>query len=266
MSHGFVFRPGTMDEVMFHHIMGNDDYHLPEAFDPDDIILDIGVHIGTFSYKALLRGSNFVYGFEANQSNYECAARNLRRFGERFQLHHRAVWRSDEKTVDTLYFTPSLDAANTGGGNVVWGNEGPAVRTIALDDIIRDVTRGGQRRIRMIKIDCEGSEFTILMTSRLLHLVDEINGEYHEFCGQYDSNPIPERAKVSGLERFTIVELTEFLQGAGFSVTSERHPNTNLGLFHAVNQRNRVPRPAFLRIKRGLRSAWQGLKKTLKSS
>jgi len=254
-----------MDEVMFHHIMGNDDYHLPEKFAADDIILDIGVHIGTFSYKALLRGSQQVYGFEANRSNYECAVHNLRSFGCNAHLYPRAVWRSDDKTVDTLYYSPSLDAANTGGGNVVWGNDGPAVKTIALDDVIRDVTRNGRGRIRMIKIDCEGSEFTILMTSKLLHLVREISGEFHEFCGQYDHNPIPERARVGDLTRFTIVELTEFLQREGFSVTSERHPNTNLGLFHAVNQRS-VPRPAFLKVRSRIRGAWQGLKSKLASS
>ncbi|HEV3165131.1 MAG TPA: FkbM family methyltransferase, partial [Isosphaeraceae bacterium] len=229
-----------------------------------DIILDIGVHIGTFSYQALRRGSSNVYGFEANRSNYECAVHNLQSFGDRVHLYHRAVWRSDDKTVETLYFTPSPDTPNTGGGNVVWGNEGPAVKTIALDDVIRDVTRGGKKRIRMIKIDCEGSEFSILMTSKLLHLVDVIAGEYHEFGGEYDKNLIPERAKVSGFERFTIVELTDFLQRAGFQVTSERHPNTNLGLFHAVNQGNRVPRPAFLKTR--IRSAWQGLRRKLSSS
>jgi FkbM family methyltransferase len=260
MSHGFVFRPGTMDEAMFQYIMANDEYHLPDAFQPDDIIIDIGVHIGSFCYKALQRGSNYVYGFEAEPSNFQCAVRNLESFGGRVRLQNKAVWRSDREP-DTLYFTSSPDRANTGGGNVVWANEGPAISTIALDDILRDVTRNGKKRVRLLKIDCEGSEFTILMTSRLLHLVDEIAGEFHEFCGEYDNNMIPERAEVSGLKRFTIVELTDFLQRQGYRVTSHRHPNSNLGLFHAVGEVNRVPRPAFLKSR--IRSAWHGLRKKL---
>ena len=29
-------------------------------------------------------------------------------------------------------------------------------------------------------MDCEGSEFPILLTSRMLHLIDNIRGEFHE--------------------------------------------------------------------------------------
>jgi FkbM family methyltransferase len=263
MSHGFEFRPGTMDEAMFHYILANDEYHLPDAFGPDDVVIDIGVHIGSFCYKALQRGANHLYGFEAEPSNYQCAARNLRAFGDRVRVQHKAVWRSD-RPVEALYFTSSEDKANTGGGNVVWADSGPAIPAVALDDVIREVTKNGKKRVRLLKIDCEGSEFTILMTSRMLHLVDEIAGEFHEFQGEYDNNPIPERAKVGGLERFTIAELTEALQKEGFRVTSERHPNTNLGLFHAVRESRGVPRPAFLKGRIG--SALRGLKRKLTTS
>jgi hypothetical protein len=161
-----------------------------------------------------------------------------------------------------LNFFYSTDKANTGGGNVLWSAEGPQVESIALDDVIDRVTKRGRKRVRMLKIDCEGSEFTILMTSRRLHLIDEIAGEFHEFGGAYDANPIPERARVPRVERFTIEELTATLERAGFQVTSHRHPNSHLGLFHAVNQN---PLGHTL-VYRQLRSAWRGLKHLLKAS
>ncbi len=37
----------------------------------------------------------------------------------------------------------------------------------------------GQRRIKLLKLDCEGAEHEIIRTSKLLHLIDEIVGEYH---------------------------------------------------------------------------------------
>jgi FkbM family methyltransferase len=264
MSHGFTFRPGTQDEALFHYMMASDEYRLPESFDPDDIIIDIGVHIGSFSYQALIRGSNDVYGFEAEPSNYECATRNLAQFGDRVRIEHRAVWRSDRKTNETLHYIYSLDKANTGGGNVMGDSGGASVQAIALDDVIDRVSSAGRKRIRMLKIDCEGSEFAILMTAKRLHLIDVIAGEFHEFGGDYEQNIIPGPARVPGVDRFTIVELTRTLERAGFQVTSMRHPNSHLGLFHAVNRRAGLHREPV--VKTTLRPAWRALKRLLRAS
>lgn len=81
------------------------------------------MHIGSFCYAAFIRGSNRVYGFEAEKSNYRCAANDLRSFGDRVSVNHKAVWRSD-KPVRSLRFTPSDDEGNTGGGGRLGG--GPA--------------------------------------------------------------------------------------------------------------------------------------------
>lgn len=81
MDHPFQFRPGTLDEGVFYSVCEANEYRLPEAFRPDDIIIDVGMHIGSFCYAALRRGSNYVHGFEAELSNYESAVRNLRPFG-----------------------------------------------------------------------------------------------------------------------------------------------------------------------------------------
>lgn len=253
MSPDFGFRPGTNDERMFHSIMEHDEYRLPERFEPDDLILDIGAHIGIFSYKALLRGSHQVHGFEAERSNYECAVRNLQSFGNRVHLYHQAVWRSDQ-AVDYLYYTPSLNPQNTGGGNVLWGRDGPGIPVVALDKILRKLTQNGRRRVRMLKLDCEGSEWPILLTSRWLHLVDYLAGEFHEIGGDDPTTWIPDCAQVQGYDRFTIEALTAFLERTGFRVQSMRHVGTPLGLFYAEYSGRALPRPAFWRDR--LKSAW----------
>ena len=90
-----------------------------------------------------------------------------------------AVWRSD-RPDGRLHFSPSSDAANSGGGTIIWETDGPFVETIPFDSVIEAVSRGGARRIDLVKIDCEGSEFPILLTSSKLRHIDRIVGEYHE--------------------------------------------------------------------------------------
>lgn len=228
----FVFRPGTQDGGVFRSINVRNEYRLPESFEAHDIVVDIGANIGSFCYAALQRGSDNVYGFEPERDNYACAMRNLSPFGDRVRLHNKAVWRSD-RIGDKLFFNSATDEAMTAAGNV-FANTGPELETIAFDDLIREVTVDGSKRVRMLKIDCEGSEFPILFTSQSLHLIDEIRGEYHEFGGEYDTTPVPEVASVSGYDRFTITDLTDALQRAGFSVESHRSGNTRYGRFFAT--------------------------------
>ncbi|MBX6313431.1 MAG: FkbM family methyltransferase [Isosphaeraceae bacterium] len=252
MSHPFVFRPGTNDEAMFRHFVAHDEYRLPERFGPEDIVVDVGVHIGSFCYVALQRGAGRVYGFEAEPSNYECARRNLEAFGDRIHLTNRAVWRSDQPG-GRVPFSYCDDRANTGGGSVLWESDGPSIEAVPFDDVLEEITDGGRRRIRMLKIDCEGSEFPILLTARRLDLIDYIAGEFHEIGCARNPQIIPDHARVPGVEAFTIEALDGCLRRAGFDVAFERHGDSNLGLFYAR-------RPLHRRTLGGrLKTFWQHL-------
>jgi hypothetical protein len=120
---------------------------------------------------------------------------------------------------------------------VVFSSAGVEVETASFDDVINEATEGGKKRLRLLKIDCEGSEFPILFTSKTLHLIDDIRGEFHEYGGGHDPHSIPENARVEGFDCFTIEELTGVLEKEGFTVSSERSGNTNLGLFFATRNR-----------------------------
>ena len=77
-------------------------------------------------------------------------------------------------------------------------------------DVLREATRDGTRRIRLLKIDCEGAEYPILLTTTQLHLVDEICGEYHNlpaeitapwgFGGTVDINRLADHLVANGFE------------------------------------------------------------------
>lgn len=229
----FQFRPNTHDKTIFDIVNKYNEYRLPSRFDSSDVIIDIGAHIGSFSYACLTRGVGKVHAYEAFVENAELASKNLKQFGKSAVVNQCAVWRSDRKG-ETLFFTESTDTQNTGGGNVWANKKGIAVPSVTLDEIISQIGKS----ITLLKLDCEGSEFPILFTSKRLNKVNAICGEYHEFGGEYDKNQIPEQMKINGFERYTIVELTKFLEDQGFEVWNTRStlPDgtpCNLGLFFA---------------------------------
>ncbi len=187
------------------------------------------MHIGAFCYAAVQRGSHRVHGFEAERGNYECAVRNLSPFGGRVTLYHQAVFRSDRIGDRLFHAGYGADGVNTGGGSVLWSTSGEEMSVVTFDDIVRRLSEDGRLRIKLVKIDCEGSEFPILLTSRMLSLIDHIHGEYHEI----EPHDIPPASRVSGVDRFSRHELARCLADAGFEVEVCPLPGAPIGTFFA---------------------------------
>ena len=254
MTQAWGFRPGTLDRMIFDAVVALDEYRLPERFEPDDVVVDVGAHIGSFAYAVVLRGGEHVWSIEPDPTNHAVAAEHLRPYVDQghVRLMQAAVWRSDPND-DELRFDgyhafpqsyPGMEGiVNTGNGSVVWGL-GEPVAKIAFDEVVDLATNGGARRVRLLKLDCEGAEWPILLTSRRLHLIDEIVGEFHEVGGPFPEigENRPSNAHVFGSARvaaFTIEELVRVLCDAGFYVTYDRHMRPDgvlegLGLFFAT--------------------------------
>jgi FkbM family methyltransferase len=250
---GWNFRRGTLDRIIFDGVVVFNEYRLPACFASTDIVIDVGAHIGSFAYAVVTRGGEHVYSLEPDRANCMCLRENLKPSIENgsVQLIERAVWRSDPNDDELRFdgyhpfprsFTGMEGILNTGNGSVIWG-AGDPVEKVALDDVIDLATSHGGRRVRLLKLDCEGAEWPALLTSRRLHLVDEIVGEFHEIGGPFleISEDRPASAPVfqtDRVARFTIDELARSLGEAGFEVTSSRHLRPNgavegLGLFFA---------------------------------
>ncbi len=240
------FRRHTIDRMIFNAINYADEYRLPEAFDADDIILDIGTHAGYFAHRALKLGAGKVIGVEAEKENYELARQNLKAYlkAGRAELVFGAVWRSDENE-DVLYHSghthfPNHHFVNSGGGDVLWSKSGEPLPKLAFDELLLQITENGKKNIRLLKLDCEGSEWPILLTSQHLHLVEEVCGEYHEIGGEFDDLETPSQWK--GHKRFTESLMVRILESKGFSVNVMRHINPvtekkeRLGMFFAKRQ------------------------------
>ena len=46
MTEAWSFRPGTLDRMIFDGVVALDEYRLPECFELDDVVVDVGAHIG----------------------------------------------------------------------------------------------------------------------------------------------------------------------------------------------------------------------------
>lgn len=250
------FRNGTLDQAIFNDVAGTNEYRLPDRFAPGDIVIDVGAHIGSFAQAVLARGCENVTGVEPDGANFEIAAEYLKPHidGGRLQLLRSAAWRSDRNSDELRFdgyqpfpksFTGMEGILNTGNGSVIWGS-GEPVDKIAFDEIVDRATNRGAHRVRLLKLDCEGAEWPILLTSQRLGLIDEICGEFHEIGGQFleISENRPGKRPVfafANLDKFTVDVLVDLLEGAGFAVTWQRHKRPNgslegLGLFFATRE------------------------------
>jgi FkbM family methyltransferase len=236
-----TFRPDTTDRWIYEEIYTRNEYRLPDNFSPQDVLIDVGAHIGIFTLAALKRGCRRVYSIEADSENYRIAASNLKTYLEEdlVRLVHAAVWRSDNND-DVLRFSgyPHYgQATNTGGGDVIWSGDGPIVPKISFDELVNEAALDGSGQVRLVKFDCEGSEWPILYTSETLHLIEEICGEFHEIGGSHDSRRSP--YTIRGQDTFMAPQLACFLESKGFQVSfSYNSFGSRRGMFFAERARN----------------------------
>jgi len=260
MSEAWSFRDGTLDQAIFNAVVLFNEYQLPERFAPGDIVIDVGAHIGSFAEAVLSRGCQDVTCIEPDRANFEIAAAHLKPHTDsgHVRLVRAAAWRSDRNT-DELFIDgyqafpesfPGLQGiVNTGSGSVIWGGREP-VPKLAFDEIVDLVTNHGEKQVRLLKLDCEGAEWPILLTSQRLHLIDEICGEFHEIGGQFleiNENRLLEQPVFSlgNCRKFTIDALVKHLDDAGFTVSYRRHKRPTgalegLGLFFATRESQRT--------------------------
>ena len=228
-----ILRRGTFDRGIWTNI-ANDYPSTPERFEPADVVVDVGCHIGAFCHLAAERGAGTVLGFEPNRENYALAQVNLAGRPS-VTVHNAAIWRSDVEP-EPLRFIPGPYAENTGEGSVLFADAPwePQLEQLSEHEVAAvplDEALTPYQRIRLLKLDAEGAEFPILLTSRALDRVDAVVGEYHEFTAQQMAE-LPERAVV-GDRTYDWPLLEELLAAAGFS-TVRQEVVAGRGLFAAA--------------------------------
>lgn len=167
------YRQETWDQHIFRSVFELNEYKV-ESFNPEDIILDIGGHIGSFSMLVYDKGSRNVWTFEPDFNNYVLAKNNTSPYPEIQVLNTAVVGNKDRFRK----FSGYPNSFNTGGGNVGSSESTITVNATNINDILSFIKDKNQV-VRLIKLDCEGSEYEIIHNIKDIQKIQEFVGEYH---------------------------------------------------------------------------------------
>ncbi len=142
---------------------------------PDDVVLDIGAHIGIFSVFASQSGHRgLVVALEPHPDNFQLLLANLRlnncccvlplNLAAGGQEGQRPLFISSSTVLHSFYVDSAISLN---------------VQTITLPQIL---ARAKIRKVDFLKMDCEGAEYEILASvpERILKTTRVISLEYHE--------------------------------------------------------------------------------------
>lgn len=173
----FKIRVNTQDKFVVWEI-----FKFREYFDKDfeieskDCVVDIGANIGAFSiYAAQKATRGKVYAYEPINGNYQQINKNkkLNNLKNLF-VFKKAV--SNKKGFIKL----KISDTNSGGHSMydaIYSRE-EKVRSISLTEIVESLGK-----IDFLKIDTEGSEYNIILSTspKILRKIKKISLEYHDY-------------------------------------------------------------------------------------
>ena len=183
----FHFQDSILSESvnMIAHELNNNEYDFNIDFKEGDIVIDIGANVGMVS---ILLAKKFpflkIYSFEPLKENYYNLLKNI-------ELNNipNGIITAENKAVtkDGRLITMSINSANKGGSsttdvisiNSIMTKENSQVESITLEEIFK---KYNINKLKLLKIDCEGSEYEILynVNTDILNNIENLIGEFHE--------------------------------------------------------------------------------------
>lgn len=196
----FDIEPDRISRETWLDVLGRNEYLLAPTIPADAVVIDIGANSGAFSYACLRRGAGLVVAFEPGPVAERCS-KNCAEFGDRFILLKKAVWKSDSPAEKIALATSHIER-HSGSMSAVLPKTGDSITvdTIDLDSVLRQFDR-----VHILKLDCEGSEYPILMTSSELNRVEHILGEYHHVNAEWSMDSLKVFLESQGFEVYRII-------------------------------------------------------------
>lgn len=161
-SYRVAYRHGTTDEKVIGHSFENDIFFpaVPE-YQPraGDTVIDVGAHIGTFSLLAATRAADVrVFAIEASRESFDLLQINvaLNRSGS-IDVTRAAL--ADREGEVSLYHSPD----NWGHSTV--SRLSAVQETVPAVSLARFLREKGIAQCAFMKMNCEGSEFPILLAA-----------------------------------------------------------------------------------------------------
>lgn len=215
-------RDNTTDRDIWERVFKTNAYRLPEYFDPNAIIVDVGAHTGAFTCACITRGAKYIYAFEPNPENYQLCLINSKRCFSKHRsrerhsplcLENTAIWRSDQIEQITLSKWPASgedeELIDTGGAiSLPQMADAPLCRSIGLDVLLNELPY-----VTLLKVSCAGAVWPILLTAQALAKVQQIVIQFPPVdAHQLESSPTSN----GKLPKFTAENLKLHLAESGF--------------------------------------------------
>lgn len=191
-----IYKHGVYERVLTDYVIDN------VSFANDDLIIDVGANLGWYAllFGVLSAGKADVYAFEPEPNNFELLTKNIQLNGSR-NVHAVQKALSDHCGPVTLY---RHNANNLGRHSLIPMNEGDVidVESTTIDHFVAS-NRLEQRPVKLLKIDVEGLEISVLRgAAETLSRTETIILEYS-----------PELMVASGVDP---ADLVDCLVGHGF--------------------------------------------------
>lgn len=157
-----AYRKGTADEAVIRQTFERDRYfaETPEYQPRDgDTIVDIGAHIGAFSLHAASRiGAGRVHAIEPSGDTFNLLRINVA-LNRRSNVTPHRLAITDRDGTCTLYHS------RRNWGHSVVKQHSRRTETVASSTLAGFFDRNGIGRCSFLKLNCEGAEFPILLST-----------------------------------------------------------------------------------------------------
>jgi FkbM family methyltransferase len=155
------------------------DYYAIDSinFEANDVVVDIGGHVGLFAiYLGLRFPEILIHSFEPFPENYELFRHNLTLNPgvSNVRLHHFAL--SQDGRELEMVTNPTNSGGATCYSTTLTCRPSGLIPSLTLDQVFEFF---GIKTCKLLKIDCEGSEHEILLSTRVLPRVEHLSGEVH---------------------------------------------------------------------------------------
>lgn len=150
----FTLAQGDTDATAVQEVWATDDYRLVAADVRGKVVVDVGANVGAFSVLAAKMGAK-VWAYEPHPDNAQALVTNLHANGvaDRVRVYQAAVWPEGGS---------GFELAGDGGGAHIGALEGEATHSVLGLDMAEVLAEAGGS-IDLLKLDCEGAEYAILL-------------------------------------------------------------------------------------------------------
>lgn len=174
----FYVRPRLHDHYSVNGVFLDKEYDIAFASlnKSESIVFDIGAHIGAFSIPASVN-SYKVYAYEPNKESYKLLLKNIK-LNRRQNIIPKSLGIAQKSGRHQFFISQKSSLSHS----LIRGSDKQhQTKIIKCVTLQSEIERNKIQEIALLKLDCEGAEFQILMSlnEKLFKSIKHIVLEYH---------------------------------------------------------------------------------------